>query len=176
MRDFKDDEGRPWQIALTVASALRIKQNVNITVDGKEVPFDIVDVQNLSIAMQVLRGNYAALAESIYYICIAQADKKNIDKEQFLEGMRGDCLETAGKALEEELIDFFPLRLREMISLLSTKMTQAQDSLMKKAQEDIEQMDLEEVSGTQFTSAPESSDATPESGPTENSTSLEKAV
>ena len=174
MREFKDDEGRPWQIALTVGSALRVKQNVKVIVENKEVPFDIVDVQGLSVAMQVLRGNYTALAESLYYICIAQASSKNIDKDQFLDGMRGDCLEDAAKALEEELIDFFPPRLRKMISLLSSKMTEAQEELIDKAQKEMETINVAELSGMQSMNAQESSDATQQSGLTENSLQPEK--
>jgi hypothetical protein len=81
MREFRDNEGRPWQVALTVASALRVRNMVTVDVtveeelpDGgvkterKTLPFDLVDVASLSQTFQVLRGQFAKVGESLYGI------------------------------------------------------------------------------------------------------------
>ena len=172
MREFRDDQGRPWQVALTVAAARRVRDNVTVEVDGKKVPFDIVDVASISTTMQVLRGQYTTLAEALYYVLIAQVEGKGLTQDQFFDGLRGDALDAGAKALEAELIDFFPERLRRMVGLLAAKMDEASAELMAKAEKAMQEAtvsDLLEASGMPSTRPPESSEYTQESGPLESS-------
>lgn len=172
MREFRDDQGRPWQVALTVAAARRVRDNVTVEVEGKKVPFDIVDVASISTTMQVLRGQYTTLAEALYYVLIAQVESKGLSQDQFFDGLRGDALDAGAKALEAELIDFFPERLRRMVGLLAAKMDEASAELMAKAEKAMQEAtvsDLLEASGMPSTRPPESSEYTPESGPSESS-------
>ncbi len=179
MREFRDDQGRPWQVALTVAAAVRVKDNVTVEVEGKKMPFDIVDVASISTTMQVLRGQYTTLAEALYYVLVAQVQAKGLTKEQFLDGLRGDALDAGAKALEAELIDFFPERLRRMVGLLAAKMDEASAELMAKAEKAMSEAtvsDLLEASGTPSTRPQESSESIPASGPSESSLPLVTAA
>lgn len=179
MREFRDDQGRPWQVALTVAAAVRVRDNVTVEIDGEKKPFDLVDVGAISTTMQVLRGQYTTLAEALYYVLVAQVQAKGLTKEQFLDGLRSDALDAGAKALEGELIDFFPDRLRRMVGLLAAKMDEAAATLMAKAEKAMEEAttdDLLAASGMPSTKQPGSSDATPESGLLENSLPLETAA
>lgn len=184
MREFKDDEGRPWRLALTVASALRVKDLVSVDVtdeDGtrRTVPFDLVDAASISQTFQVLRTQYAKIGEVLYAILVKQVAEKGLDKEAFLEGLRGDALDAGVKALESELVDFFPPRLRRMIGLLAAKMDEVAGEMMTKAEAGLEAASAETLiaqSGTPSGKPQESSESTPASGPSDNSSPLETAA
>lgn len=184
MKEFRDDQGRPWVVALTVAAAERVRGLVTIDVtedvtqpDGsvtrqtRTVPFDLVDAGNISRTLEVLRSQYGKIGEILYAICRSQVDEKKLTKEQFLEGLRGDALDAGVKALEQELVDFFPQRLRRMVGLLVSKMDEMATELLTRAEAGLEAATIETLvpSGTPSTRPQASSDATPESGPCETS-------
>lgn len=182
MREFRDDQGRPWVVALTVAAADRVRGLVSIDVtedvdqpDGgvqrqtRAVPFDLIDAGNIHRTLEVLRTNYAKIGEVLYAVCRQQVDDKKLTKDQFLEGLRGDALEAGVKALEGELVDFFPTRLRKMVGLLVAKMDEMSVELMARAEAGLEAATVESLvpSGSPSTKPLASSASTPESGPSE---------
>jgi len=178
MREFRDDQGRPWQVALTVASALRVRDNVTVDVvdeetsERRQVPFDMVDAANISQTFQVLRSQYAKIGEVLYALLTKQVESKALSKEDFLDGLRGDSLDAATKALEQELIDFFPQRLRKMIGLLAAKMDEVANEMLGRAEAGLEKATVEslaEASGMPSGKPPESSESIPASGPSDNS-------
>lgn len=184
MKEFRDDQGRPWVVALTVAAAERVRGLVTIDVtedvtqpDGavqrqtRTVPFDLIDAGNISRTLEVLRSQYAKIGEILYAICRGQCDEKKVSKEQFLDGLRGDALDAGVKALESELVDFFPQRLRRMVGLLVAKMDEMAGELLTRAEAGLEAATIETLvpSGTPSTRPQASSDVTPESGLSETS-------
>ena len=184
MREFRDDQGRPWQVALTVASALRIKDMVTIDVtdeDGtrRTIPFDLVDSGSIPQTFQILRTQFAKIGEVLYAILVKQVEAKGLSKEDFLDGLRGDALDAGVKAIEGELVDFFPQRLRTMIGLLASKMDEVQGELLGKAEAGLKTASVETLTGQ--SGAPSgkpqaSSESGPASGPSDNSSSLETAA
>jgi hypothetical protein len=192
MKEFKDDQGRPWMVALTVAAADRVKGLVTIDVtddveqaDGRierqrrTEPFDLIDAGNISRTLEVLRSQYGKIGEILYAICRKQCDEKKLTKEDFLEGLKGDALEAGVKALEAELVDFFPPRLRRMVGLLVAKMDEMATELTAKAEAGLAAATVESLigaSGTQSMRQPESSASIPASGPLDNSAPLETAA
>jgi hypothetical protein len=188
MREFKDDEGRPWRLALTVAAALRVRDMVTVDVDEldadgeptgnrKSVPFDMVDVGTIAQTFQVLRGQFAKIGEILYAILVRQVEERKLSKEQFLDGLRGDSLEAGAKALEEELVDFFPLRLRKMVALLAAKMDEVAADLMAKAEAGLADLKAPAgLPGTPSGKPQESSESTPDAGPSGNSLPPAKAA
>jgi hypothetical protein len=185
MKEFRDDQGRPWMVALTVASAERVRGLVQIDVtedvdqpDGsvtrqtRQVPFDLIDAGNINRTLEVLRSNYGKIGEILYAICRAQVEDRKLTKEQFLDGLRGDSLEAAQQALESELVDFFPPGLRRMVGLMVAKVREMAATLMGQAEAQLETTTVEELlarSGTPSGSVPASSDVTPASGPSADS-------
>jgi hypothetical protein len=178
MREFRDDQGRPWQVALTVASALRVRDNVTVDVideqtgDRKAVPFDMVDAANISQTFQVLRSQYAKIGEILYALLTKQVEAKSLSKEDFLDGLRGDSLDAGTKALEQELVDFFPQRLRKMIALLASKMDEVQNEMLGRAEAGLEKATVESLAGASGTPSgkqQESSESIQASGPSDNS-------
>jgi hypothetical protein len=192
MKEFKDDQGRPWMVALTVAAADRVRGLVTIDVtddveqaDGRierqrrTEPFDMIDAGNISRTLEILRSQYGKIGEILYAICRKQCDEKKLTKEDFLEGLKGDALEAGVKALEAELVDFFPPRLRRMVGLLVAKMDEMATELTAKAEAGLAAATVESLigaSGMPSTKPPESSASTPASGPSDNSSPLETAA
>jgi hypothetical protein len=187
MREFRDDQGRPWMVALTVAAADRVRGLVTLEVaedveqpDGsvqrqtRTVPFDLIDAGNISRTLEVLRSQYAKIGEVLYAICRGQCEEKKVSREQFLDGLRGDALDAGTKALEQELVDFFPQRLRKMVGLLVSKMDEMAGELLAKAEAGLEAATMETLlgqSGTPSTRPPEFSESIPASGLSETSSS-----
>lgn len=192
MREFKDDEGRPWRLVMTVGAAARVRDLVQIDIvdeesqaDGstrkvdRRIPFDLIDVSNIGRALEVIRSRYTTVGEVLYAMMCRQVDERKMSREDFLDGLRGDSLEAAQKALEEELVDFFPLRLRRMIAQLVSRMDELQAELASRAEAQLQQTTVEsllEVSGTPSTRPLGSSEYIPESGPSANCSPLETLV
>jgi hypothetical protein len=188
MKEFRDDQGRPWMVAITVAAAERVRGLVTVDVtedveqsDGsvsrqtRKAPLDIIDTSSIANTLQILRSQYGTVGEVLYAICRKQCEEKKISREDFLDGLRGDAIEAGVKAIEEELVDFFPPRLRKMVGLLATKMDEVAAEMLGQAEARMQAAtaaSLLEQSGTQSTRPPESSASTPESGRSETSSSL----
>jgi hypothetical protein len=150
---------------------MRVKDTVTVQIDGEKKPFDLVDVSAIGTTMQVMRGQYTVIAETLYAILCRQCDEKKLTKEDFFDGLRGDSLDAAAKALEAELIDFFPLRLRKMVTLIAAKIDEATAELLTKAEASIEKASMGDIipaSGPPSGSAQESSESTQESGRSDN--------
>lgn len=192
MREFKDDEGRPWRLVMTVGAAARVKDLVRIDVqedeeqpDGsvrkvdRSIPFDLIDVSTIGRALEVIRSRYTTIGEVLYAILCRQVDERKLTKEEFLESLRGDSLEAAQRALEEELVDFFPLRLRRMIKQLVERMDELQAELANRAEAQLQQTTVESLlgqSGTPSTRQQESSESTQTHGPSVDFSPLETLV
>ncbi|NCV32257.1 MAG: hypothetical protein EBW05_04870 [Betaproteobacteria bacterium] len=127
----------------------------------------------------MLRTQYAKIGEILYAILGKQVAEKGLDKEAFLEGLRGDALDSGVKALEAELVDFFPPRLRKMISLLATKMDEVAGEMLTKAEAGLEAATAQTLiaqSGEPSGKPQESSESIPASGLSDNSSSLGTAA
>lgn len=161
-REFRDDQGRPWLLALTCEAAKRVKASVSIVNEqGKTVPFDIIDTAAINQTIAVLRSQYLVIGETLAAILARQIEERGLTPEQFLDGLRGDALGDAAKALEDEVIDFFPLAKRKMIAMLAAKLEEVQAAMMLKAEAQLEAASVDallEQSGTQYTKPPESSE------------------
>lgn len=182
MREFRDEEGRPWRLALTTAAAARVRDMVTMDVISEEEqpggvtknvtvqkPFDIIDIGTISQTLQVLRGQFLKLAEILYAILIAQVEERKLTKDQFMDGFRGDSLEAAAKALEQELVDFFPSRLRRVVGMIAEKMEALTVELMAQAETGLAGMTAADLPGMPSGKPPASSESTLENGPSVNS-------
>jgi hypothetical protein len=143
MREFRDDQGRPWHVSLTVSSAARVKDLVRVLLPPKSaddpapteaVPFDLIDAGEIARTFQVLRSNFSALGETLYALLLPAVEKAGLSKEHFLDGLRGESLEQGGLAVEEELIAFFPPRLRGVVTSLAARMTELAEEVTRQAE------------------------------------------
>ena len=168
MREFRDHEGRPWHVSLTVSSAARVKDLVRVVLPPKSadepapteaVPFDLIDAGEIARTFQVLRSNFSALGETLAALLLPQIEQKGLTKEQFLDGLKGESLEQGGLAVEEELVSFFPPRLRGVVTALAARMTELAETVTKQAEAALQ------TPGPSSGSVPESSAPSPASGP-----------
>lgn len=185
MREFKDEEGRPWRVALTIGSVLRVRDMVSVevvdeeTCDRRKQPFDMADAGQIAQTFQVLRSQYAKIGEVLYALLVKQIEERKLSKDEFLDGLRGDSLDAAAKALEQELVDFFPPRLRKMIGLMAAKMDEVANKMLDQAEAAMEAATVESLaaqSGTPSGKPLESSASTPVSGQSETSSPLVTAA
>lgn len=185
MREFRDDQGRPWQVALTINSVLRVRDMVTIDVvdeatgERKPQPFDLADAGQITNTFQVLRSQFAKVGEVLYALLVKQVEDRKLTREDFLDGLRGDSLESATKALEAELVDFFPPRLRTMVGLLAAKMSEVADEMLMKAEASLKAATIESLaapSGMQSGKPQESLESSPESGPSASCSPLVTAA
>lgn len=175
MREFRDDQGRPWRVSLTVSSASRVKDLVRVVLPPKTaddpppteaVPFDLIDAGEIARTFQVLRSNFLAVGETLYALLLPAVSEKGLSKEQFLDGLRGESLEAGSAAIEEELISFFPPRLRGVVSSLSARMAELAAELTTQAEAALKAG--QPTPGPSSGRPPESSESIPESGPSGN--------
>ena len=171
MREFKDNEGRPWHVSLTVSSASRVKDLVRVVLPPKSadepapteaVPFDLIDAGEIARTFQVLRSNFSALGETLAALLLPQIEQKGLTKEQFLDGLKGESLEQGGLAVEEELISFFPPRLRGVVTALAARMTELAETVTKQAEAALQ------TPGPSSGSVPASPDSTPTIAPSDS--------
>lgn len=166
MRIAKDNEGRPWQITLSAASAMRVEESVMVTVqrevekpDGAKVietmtvPFAIADISKIAETLTILRSGYLATASTLWAIVQPQAADKNITRDSFLEALTGDSLQAMSAALVEELFEFFPPAQRPMLRTLKDKLDEIADSLIRTAETRLEELDTKTAAQV-FTAAP----------------------
>jgi hypothetical protein len=171
MREFKDNEGRPWHVSLTVSSASRVKDLVRVVLPPKSadepapteaVPFDLIDAGEIARTFQVLRSNFSALGETLAALLLPQIEQKGLTKEQFLDGLKGESLEQGGLAVEEELVSFFPPRLRGVVTALAARMTELAETVTKQAEAALL------TPGPSSGSAAASPDSTPTTAPSDS--------
>ena len=171
MREFKDDEGRPWRLALTTSAVNRVRDNVKVEIEGTPQPFKIDNVAEFHATIHILRTQLTVLAEVLYQVLCNQVSEKKLTKDDFLDGIRGEVWDVAGKALEEELVDFFPPRRRPLASLTAQAHQNNMESVFEQATAQIKKA-LEQAipmqSGTQSGKLPESSESTQEIGHSDN--------
>lgn len=167
MREFKDNEGRPWHVALTVASAARVRDFVRVVPPsgGDEKPFDLIDAANVAETFQILRTNYAAVGNTLYAILLPKVEERGLSREAFLDALSGEALDAGATAVEQELVDFFPPRLRSMVAAFVHKMNELTAATLEEAEAEVKAL---AVPGPSSGSPPGSSASTQESGPSGN--------
>jgi hypothetical protein len=179
MREFKDNEGRPWRLALTTSAVNRVRDNVTIEIDGSPIPFKIDNVAEFHTTIHILRTQLTVLAEVLYQVLCNQVAEKNLAKDEFLDAIRGEVWEVAGKALEDELVDFFPPRRRPLASLTAEAHQKNLETVFEQATAQIKKA-LEQVipmqSGMQSGKPLESSESIQANGLSDNSLPLETPV
>lgn len=186
MKEFKDDEGRPWVIALTCAAAERLKDLVTVEIeeevtaeDGEVtktkriVPFDIGDVALVAPLMSILHRDMCKRGEVIYAILRQQVEQKGLTREQFLDGMRGESLDAAADALESEVIAFFPPSRRDLVSDTVRTVREMFVELSATARRQVQTMSASALSGISSGKPQASLESTLESGHSDSSQLLE---
>lgn len=106
MRNFKDNQGRSWQIALNVYEMKRIRAILGI---------DLVNVITLSKdgAVKVdlvdrIANDPCLLVDILWVLVETKAKELGVSDVDFGRSLAGAAIEEATKAFLDELVDFFP--------------------------------------------------------------------
>lgn len=105
MRCFTDSLKRGWNVTIDVPTLKRVRTLAGV---------NLAEMLGERLAMQLV-NDPILLVDVLFAVVKPQADAQKISDEMFVEGIRGDVLDSAVKALLEELADFFPQRRRETI-------------------------------------------------------------
>jgi hypothetical protein len=136
MHTFKDNEGRPWTVAINIATAKRVKAVTGINL------YDAVGNGLKSLA-DLLRDPLT-LVDVIYLCCEEQAEAKHVTDVDFGRALAGDVIESAIDAFLQALIDFFPdARTRATLTTLIKKARTLQDRMFAQAQTAVENLDID---------------------------------
>lgn len=129
MRRFTDTKNREWEIAVTVGTAKRVRDLVQV---------DLFKIHETLASLESLEG-IEKLVNILFAVIEPQAKSQGVTDVDFGESLGGETLKTAWESLLGELIDFFrswnpPLAatLRkswEAATLLLDKATAAVDSI-----------------------------------------------
>lgn len=106
MKTFKDNLGRPWTLSINVDSLKRVRGMISINL------LDALDGD----LIEKLSSDPILLCDVVYALVKIDADKAGITDSQFGESMAGESIEHATVALLEELVSFFPLRRRQVLT------------------------------------------------------------
>lgn len=159
MHTFKDNEGRPWTVAINIATAKRVKAATNGAVDLYSAVSDGLE------ALGKLLSDVLTLVDVIYLCCEEQAQAKNVSDVDFGRAMAGDVIEKATDAFLKALIDFFPdPRTRKTLATVIEKAKAYGDQQLNQAVELVENLDIESLlksSKSSSGNSPASSASTP---------------
>lgn len=168
VKEIKDGNGRTWQLALTVSAILRVRDLVKVSQvdeDGEThlVPLDLANIQQIDSVLSALRLNYTSLGEVLYAAMMPQVESRKLTREEFLDSLSGDCLDSASDAVIDELICFFPNRHRRVVRMMVDKYDEMTAAAVATAEKQVE------ASGLPSGNVPESSESTQAIGHTGSS-------
>jgi hypothetical protein len=100
LKTFRDNAGRTWTVAVTVASIKRVRATAGVDLYG------LVDDGFRGLAE--LLADPIRLVDVLYVLCQAEAERQGVTDEQFGEAMAGDAIDLATTAFLESFTEFFP--------------------------------------------------------------------
>lgn len=140
MKTFKDNQGRQWQVSVTVGSVKRVRGEVEVDLlklgDGDK---------NL---IGRLTGDPCLLVDVLYSLCRPQADALGVTADQFADAMAGDAVEAATMALLGDIADFFPSGRREVMNKLVGKVREIDNLIGVRAGAMVDGIDPSAVAAT----------------------------
>lgn len=159
MKIFRDCESREWKVSINVSAIKRVKSLLDV---------DLLDIGDGKLFERLI-DQPCDLVDVLYVLCKEQADQRGLTDAHFGESMGGDALDSATKALLEELVDFFPKRRRPILQKALAKLDHLESRLIAKATELLDDPKIDQqieaalsTLGDSFTSAQRSSESTPD--------------
>lgn len=109
---FKDSEGRTWDIVTDLGAARRLRR----------AGHDIIDFESAGEKIPTFYVDEIDMGEALYAICQPQAMDNAVSEDEFLSSIDGDVTESAREALMAALPDFFSGRKRDIVSGLIARL------------------------------------------------------
>ena len=111
MQKFVDRRSRVWIVDIDNTTIRRVKALTGVLL------LDAIDSELIT----QLAGDPLLLGDVLFAICKPQADQQNIGDESFAEGLAGDSIDEACKAMIGALIDYFPESRRRLLRKAADK-------------------------------------------------------
>lgn len=155
MRNFKDENGKPWTLSINVGTVKKVRGLAKV---------DLLDLRDGNLFNE-LAADPVKLGDVLWVLCEDEAKAAGIDESAFGQALAGDALEAATSALLEEIVDFFPKPQRDLLRKALAKGKEMQERSMKRAMAQVDKalaewQEDDEPSGNSSTNAPESSEST----------------
>lgn len=167
MAEFKDLNGKTWTLAFDGPKIHEIRQTVK---DASGKP---VDPQTPEFFL-ALEDDALIIIDTCYILCKDQLGA--ITPQQFYAALIGEATESAARALEKALLDFFRPRKRALLTALLERAEQVRElrfqsaeGLIPKIDAQIEELRKKLMSSDSATSGQESAESGPTDSPSENS-------
>ena len=128
MPTFKDANNREWTIKLDALTVLRVRTATCDVPQCKHMQgcgctgVDLGDREG-KVQLQ-LRRDVVLLVNTLYLLCLPEAQRQGISDEQFGASLVGDAIERATIAMDEAIADFFPEETRAILRAVNAKDTE----------------------------------------------------
>ena len=111
MQKFIDRRGRVWIVDIDNTTLRRVKALTDVRL------LDAIDGDLIS----QLSSDPLILGDVLFAICKPQADQQDVGDESFAEGLAGDSIDEACKALVDALVAYFPESRRRLLRKAADK-------------------------------------------------------
>ncbi len=111
MQKFIDRRGRVWIVDIDNTTLRRVKALTDVRL------LDAIDGDLVTR----LSSDPLLLGDVLFAICKLQADQQDVDDESFAEGLAGDSIDEACKALVDALVAYFPESRRRLLRKAADK-------------------------------------------------------
>ena len=137
MKTFNDKDGRVWQISITLGSAIKVKEALDI---------DLLQPESGDPPVITRLGTDEFLLARVICVLIQdQFEKHNVDEDAIYNSMDGDTVLQAQTAFYDELIDFFQQRGRQDRATAVAKQAEMITAAVKQVTEKVSSIDTEEM-------------------------------
>jgi hypothetical protein len=160
MRQFKDTEGRTWDVAVNIATINRVQDALKVNL------LDLVEEE--AAGLIALVKDLRRFFDVLWVLCQRQAEERKIGDLEWAAAMGGDVIVDAQQAFMEALAHFFPKLKREaMLKAIaaSVQMTAKMRDEKLAELDKISVADLAEKLISSCGAAPASSASTPAPSP-----------
>jgi len=135
MAVFKTSDGREYILRLDAMKIRDVRESCDVDLGALD----------FSKVAERLGSDPVLLAEVIWVLCRQRAEQDGITQRQFFEGLVGDSIDDAARALLQARADFSPARTRSLIQRqietsdrIRAKMTEAAMAKLKVSEERLE--------------------------------------
>ena len=111
MQKFIDRRGRVWIVDIDNTTLRRVKTLTDVRL------LDAIDGDLITR----LSSDPLLLGDVLFAICKPQADQQDVDDEAFAEGLAGDAIDEACKAVVDALVAYFPESRRRLLRKAAEK-------------------------------------------------------
>jgi len=128
LKTFKDTAGRTWSLSLTIGSAKKIRDLLEIDLFGDDISTIVTD----------LASDPVRLAGVLWVLVSDEAAAKDINEDDFFGAFSGDVIEAATDLFLEELVQLYPEKKRVILHKILEKIRSAELRILEQAQAMVE--------------------------------------